>query len=66
MTTGSFKGKKAIVIGDSSGIGKATAKQLLIGGCTVYIVSHDQKKAWTLQQMSCGIMGIFFLSPDRR
>jgi short-subunit dehydrogenase len=42
MTTNSFKGKKAIVIGGSSGIGKATAKQLLVGGATVYIVSRDQ------------------------
>ena len=42
MTTNSFKGKKAIVIGGSSGIGKATAKQLLICGATVYIVSRDQ------------------------
>jgi NAD(P)-dependent dehydrogenase (short-subunit alcohol dehydrogenase family) len=42
MTTNSFKGKKAIVIGGSSGIGKATAKQLLIFGATVYIVSRDQ------------------------
>jgi NADP-dependent 3-hydroxy acid dehydrogenase YdfG len=42
MTTNSFKGKKAIVIGGSSGIGKATAKQLLIAGATVYIVGRDQ------------------------
>jgi NAD(P)-dependent dehydrogenase (short-subunit alcohol dehydrogenase family) len=42
MTTNSFKGKKAIVIGGSSGTGKATAKQLLVGGATVYIVSRDQ------------------------
>jgi NAD(P)-dependent dehydrogenase (short-subunit alcohol dehydrogenase family) len=44
MTTNSFKGKKAIVIGGSSGIGKATAKQLLIAGATVYIVGRDQNK----------------------
>src|ERR1700750_652840 len=42
MTTNSFKGKKAVVIGGSSGIGKATARQLLTGGATVYIVSRDQ------------------------
>ena len=42
MTTNSFKGKKAIVIGGSSGIGKATSKQLLIAGATVYIVGRDQ------------------------
>jgi NAD(P)-dependent dehydrogenase (short-subunit alcohol dehydrogenase family) len=42
MTTNSFKGKKAIVIGGSSGIGKATAKQLLIAGATVYILGRDQ------------------------
>ncbi len=42
MTTNSFSGKKAIVIGGSSGIGKATAKQLLIGGATVYMVSRDR------------------------
>ncbi|HET7003493.1 MAG TPA: SDR family oxidoreductase [Puia sp.] len=43
MTTNSFKGKKAVIIGGSSGIGKATARQLLVAGATVYIVSRDQK-----------------------
>ena len=42
MTTHSFKGKKAIIIGGTSGIGKASAKQLLENGATVYIVSKDQ------------------------
>jgi NAD(P)-dependent dehydrogenase (short-subunit alcohol dehydrogenase family) len=42
MTTNSFKGKNAIIIGGSSGIGKATAKHLLVNGATVYIVSRDQ------------------------
>jgi NAD(P)-dependent dehydrogenase (short-subunit alcohol dehydrogenase family) len=39
----SMKGKTAIVIGGSSGIGKATSKQLLLNGATVHIVSRNQK-----------------------
>jgi len=42
MTTNSIKGKKAIIIGGTSGIGKATAQNLLENGATVYIVSKDQ------------------------
>ena len=38
MTANSFSGKAALVVGGSSGIGKATAKQLLDNGATVYIV----------------------------
>jgi NAD(P)-dependent dehydrogenase (short-subunit alcohol dehydrogenase family) len=42
METNSFKGEKAIIVGGSSGIGKATAKQLLGYGAIVHIVSKDQ------------------------
>jgi NAD(P)-dependent dehydrogenase (short-subunit alcohol dehydrogenase family) len=42
MTTNSFKGKTAIVIGGTSGIGKATAKLLLQNGAKVHLVSKDQ------------------------
>lgn len=42
MTTNSFKGKTAVVIGGTSGIGKATAKSLLQNGAKVHIVSKDQ------------------------
>jgi NAD(P)-dependent dehydrogenase (short-subunit alcohol dehydrogenase family) len=42
MTANSIKGKKALIIGGSSGIGKATAMQLLKNGATVHIVSKDQ------------------------
>src|SRR6478609_4288031 len=42
MTTNSFKGKTAIVIGGTSGIGKATAKSLLQNGAKVHLVSKDQ------------------------
>jgi len=44
MTANSFSGKTALVVGGSSGIGKATAKQLLDNGATVYIVGRDQDK----------------------
>ena len=47
MTTNSFKGKNAIIIGGSSGIGKATAKQLLVHGAKVHIVSRDQNSVET-------------------
>ena len=43
MKTNSIKGKKAIVVGGSSGIGKAVAKRLLSDGAAVCIISKDQK-----------------------
>lgn len=38
-------GKKAIIFGGTSGIGLATAKQLVEGGATVIAVSRDPSKA---------------------
>ena len=38
-------GKKAIIFGGTSGIGLATAKQLVAGGATVIAVSRDPSKA---------------------
>jgi NAD(P)-dependent dehydrogenase (short-subunit alcohol dehydrogenase family) len=42
MTTDSFNGKKAMIIGGTSGMGKATARILLEKGAIVYIVGKDQ------------------------
>lgn len=42
MTTHSLKGKKAFIIGGTSGIGKATAKRLLEFGASVYVISKNQ------------------------
>lgn len=42
MTTHSFKGKTAVVIGGTSGIGQATAKLLLLNGAKVHVISKDQ------------------------
>lgn len=42
MTTHSLQDKKAVIIGGTSGIGKATARKLLEQGAAVYIVSKNQ------------------------
>ncbi len=39
-----FKGKKVIVTGASSGIGEATAKEFLLHGAKVILVSRNEKK----------------------
>jgi len=38
-----FENKVAIVIGGTSGIGKATTNALLDGGATVHVVSRNAK-----------------------
>lgn len=50
MTTNSFKGKIAIILGGTSGIGKATAQLLLEKGTTVHIVGKHQKSLDTALQ----------------
>src|SRR2546422_6703331 len=42
MKTESFNGKTAVIIGGTSGIGKATAKMLLQNGAKVHVISKDQ------------------------
>lgn len=46
MKTLSFKSKTAIVIGGTSGIGKATAKLLLENGAKVIVISKSQGPKW--------------------
>src|SRR6478752_1130699 len=64
MTTHSFKGKNAIIIGGSSGIGKATAKHLLTGGATVYIVSRDQNSVDTATHELKAFGNVFGVKTD--
>lgn len=45
---GSLKGKYAIVTGGGDGIGKATARRLLVEGCSVTIVGRTKEKLETV------------------
>jgi len=53
-------GKKAIIFGGTSGIGLATAKQLVKGGATVIAVSRDPSKAGDVPEgitlMKCDVL----------
>jgi NAD(P)-dependent dehydrogenase (short-subunit alcohol dehydrogenase family) len=64
MTTNSFKGKKAVVIGGTSGIGKSTAKQLLDNGATVYIVGKDQDNIQAATKELSAFGNVFGLQAD--
>ncbi|MBD0255544.1 MAG: SDR family NAD(P)-dependent oxidoreductase [Cytophagales bacterium] len=46
MVTNSFEGKTALIIGGTSGMGKATAKLLLQSGAKVMVASKT-RKMWT-------------------
>ncbi|MDO1449203.1 SDR family oxidoreductase [Rhodocytophaga aerolata] len=48
MTIQSFKGKIAIILGGTSGIGKAAARILLENGATVHIIGKHQTKVDTV------------------
>ena len=53
-------GKKAIIFGGTSGIGLATAKQLVAGGATVIAISRDPGKAGDVPEgitlMKCDVL----------
>jgi NAD(P)-dependent dehydrogenase (short-subunit alcohol dehydrogenase family) len=40
--TGNFEGRKLIVVGGSSGMGKATAASVIAGGGSTVIIGRDQ------------------------
>jgi NAD(P)-dependent dehydrogenase (short-subunit alcohol dehydrogenase family) len=40
----SFEGRKVVVVGGSSGMGLATAQQVVAGGGTAVITGRDQDK----------------------
>ena len=52
-----LKGKKAIVLGGSSGIGLAAATQLADGGASVVAVSRNPQRAKDL--VRAGVFGLF-------
>ncbi len=64
MTTDSFEGKKAVIIGGTSGIGKATARLLLENGATVYIVSKDHNSIDTAKDELKAFGKVFGVKAD--
>ncbi len=58
MTTETFKGKTALILGGTSGIGKATAELLLLRGANVHIVGKSDSSVGTALQELRGLGAI--------